>query len=102
MDGGRIATGNSAVRVCWVSASGAPSTSSAKDSGVVTMPPRIKVPAIVWTLGDREQATTSGVTRESRPIYYRPKDTERLERAGWIDPDYAEPLMAALSKITRR
>jgi hypothetical protein len=58
----------------------------------------IKVPRVVWALGDREQATTSGVTTESRAIYYQPKNGPRL-RVGSIHPDYVEPLMKALSKV---
>lgn len=58
----------------------------------------IKVPRVVWALGDREQITTSGVTVETRPIYYQPKDGPRV-RVGAINPDYAEPLMKALSKV---
>jgi len=55
----------------------------------------IKVPKVIWALGDREQTTQSGVTRLTRPIYYKGR------RVGEIDPDYAEPLMAALSKVKR-
>lgn len=60
--------------------------------------PAIKVPRVLWALGDREQATTSGVTCETRPIYYRPEGAASPIRVGSINPDYAEPLMKALSK----
>lgn len=59
----------------------------------------IKVPKPVWVLGDREQATTSGVSVETRPLYYCPKDAATAIRVGSINPDYAEPLMKALSKV---
>lgn len=53
----------------------------------------IKVPEVIWALGDREQSTRSGVTWLTRPIYYKGR------RVGEIDPDYAEPLMSALLKV---
>lgn len=62
----------------------------------------IRVPVIVWTLGDHEQSTDAGVTRVTRPLYFRPVGSEHLVRAGDINPDFAEPLMRVLSKVTRR
>lgn len=58
----------------------------------------IKVPAVTWVLGDREQATVSGVTTTTRPLYYRPTGATGVVRIGSINPDYAEPLMTALEK----
>jgi hypothetical protein len=55
----------------------------------------IKVPAVVFALGDREQNTQSGVTTVMRPLYYRGR------RIGEIDPDYAEVVMRQLLKATR-
>jgi hypothetical protein len=52
----------------------------------------IKVPEVIWALGDTEQSTQSGVTILRRPIYYKSK------RVGAIDPDYAAPLMKQLLK----
>lgn len=63
---------------------------------------KIKVPRIIWALGDPEQTTTSGVTVITRPLYYFPEDVRaRAIRIGTINPDYAEPLMTALGKDTR-
>lgn len=59
----------------------------------------IKVPRAVWALGDREQSTTSGVTIETRPLYYLPRGADRPVRVGEINPDYAEPLMKVLLKV---
>lgn len=61
----------------------------------------IKIPAVVWMLGDREQSTTSGVTVVTRPLYYRPKDSLSMIRVGSINPDYAEPLMKVLGKVKK-
>lgn len=58
----------------------------------------IKVPVVRWVLGDAEQATYSGVTTTVRPIYYYQKGSTEAIRAGSIRPDYAGPLMEALSK----
>jgi len=58
----------------------------------------VTVPRVVWALGDKEQSTISGVTVETRAIYYRPKGAPHHIRVGSIHPDYAEPLMEALSK----
>lgn len=52
-----------------------------------------KKPVVIWALGDREQSTHSGITVESRAIYYKGK------RVGEIHPDYSEPLMRALLKV---
>lgn len=51
---------------------------------------KIKVPEVIWALGDAEQSTASGVTTTTRPIYYKGR------RAGSIHTDYVEPLMAKL------
>ena len=58
---------------------------------------KIKVPHIYWSLGDREQTTTSGVMILTRPLYYSKKGDGKYVRVGTIDPDYAEPLMSALA-----
>ena len=50
----------------------------------------IKIPQVIWALGDLEQLTTSGVTVTTRPIYYRGK------RAGSIHRDYASQLLVKL------
>lgn len=52
----------------------------------------IKVPAVIWALGDPKQVIVNGVTDTTRPIYYK----GRL--VGRIDSDYAEPLMQQLLK----
>lgn len=52
----------------------------------------IKVPRVVWALGDREQSTQSGVTTERRPLYHKGR------RVGELDPDYAGIVFAALEK----
>ena len=62
--------------------------------------PAIKVREVVWALGDREQITQSGVTIETRSLYYRPNGSKRAVQVGRINPDYAEPLMSALLKVT--
>lgn len=53
---------------------------------------KIDVPQVVWALGDREESTGM------RPLYLRQADEEEMTRVGTIDPRYAGPLMAALSK----
>jgi len=60
----------------------------------------IDLPVVRWALGDPEQSTTSGVTTVVRPLYYQPKPKGGLKmvRVGSINPDYAGPLMAVLSK----
>lgn len=61
--------------------------------------PTVKVPRVIWALGDREQSTQSGVTTEVRPLYFRvPGGDGTPVRVGSINPDYAEPLMKQLSK----
>lgn len=56
----------------------------------------IQIPRVVWTLGDPEQTTTSGVTIVRRPLYYRPDAAERAVRVGSLDPDYAAQVLDAL------
>jgi hypothetical protein len=56
----------------------------------------IKLPAVAWVLGDREQTVRNGVTIVTRPLYYRPKGSLHPVRVGDIDPDHAEVLMRAL------
>lgn len=61
----------------------------------------IKVPSVIWVLGDREQSTASGVTIVTRPLYYQKGGIGPAVRVGTINPDYAEPLMDALSKAKK-
>lgn len=56
----------------------------------------INVPPVTWALGDREQATYSGVTITTRPLYYNQHG--RMVRVGSINPDYADALMTALGR----
>jgi hypothetical protein len=56
----------------------------------------IKIPPVIFALGDCEQSTTSGVTVLTRPLYYRGR------RIGAIDPDYAEVVMRQLLKAKLR
>jgi hypothetical protein len=51
----------------------------------------IRAPRVVWSLGDREQSTHSGVTITVRPLYYKGR------RIGEINPDYADVMFAALA-----
>lgn len=53
---------------------------------------RIKVPQVVFALGDHRQATSSGVTMTFRPLYYKGRCI------GQIDPDYADVVMRQLLK----
>jgi len=53
----------------------------------------IKVPTVIWALGDPQQFTYSGnVDVTMRPLYHNGV------RAGWIQRDHVEALMAALLK----
>jgi hypothetical protein len=61
----------------------------------------IRVPEVIWELGDPEQSTTSGVTVTTRPIYYRRPGATETRRVGAIDPDYADELMAVLLQARR-
>ena len=60
---------------------------------------KIKIPRIIWSLGDRELTRRHDITVEIRPIYYFPKYALSRICVGSINPDYAEPLMKMLSKV---
>ena len=58
----------------------------------------IRVPRVIWALGDPEQATSSGVTVTTRPIYYCQNGASEAIRVGSISPDYAEVLMTPVTE----
>lgn len=62
----------------------------------------VKVPGVVWSLGDREQYTASGDTVSVRTLYYQPEGAKEATRVGTINSDFEEQLMDALGRASSR